>query len=216
MKKLILILMGLLLTTGAMQATRSPKEQKRLDQELCNAANVENHIHIQQLIDQGANPNTSLLFAARYGLDNAVILLLDSYEVNPNMLTSGYTPLHLAVKHGHKNTTLLLLKHRANPNIPDVNGRVPIFSAMELSEDVYFVRLLLQYGAKTNFICPLTNLNSFDFTLNPNVKDLLIDADETIRLRKLAFAQTNHPRLGKESPARVLNRDLFPLICKYL
>ena len=61
---------------------------------------------------------------------------------------------------GDPNTEIieLLLEHGANPNVQDFTGRTPLHEAVRY-ENFYLVKLLLNYGAKTNI-----KTNSYSFT----------------------------------------------------
>ncbi|KAF1973756.1 ankyrin [Bimuria novae-zelandiae CBS 107.79] len=81
---------------------------------------------------------TPLMWAARNGHEDAVILLLRIAEVNPNARDNeGRTPLIWAALNSYKNTVkqLLLSTNRFDPNARDDTGQTPLIWALLLSTD---------------------------------------------------------------------------------
>eukprot|EP00300_Choanocystis_sp_HF-7_P007251 c15180_g1_i1.p1 GENE.c15180_g1_i1~~c15180_g1_i1.p1 ORF type:complete len:432 (-),score=92.48 c15180_g1_i1:152-1405(-) len=120
-------------------------------------AAIKNHIHIAKLlIDLKANVNirshsggyAPIHLAAMNASVDVAKLLLD-FGVDPNLLTSrkDWRPLHFAAKSEHsRNMTRLLLQRRANPNVLDVDGRSPLYFAVQLN-NAEVAGELLRYGA---------------------------------------------------------------------
>src|SRR5207237_1501581 len=80
---------------------------------------------IELLLDKGANPNLQLKLLPPYravGPDRGV----------DSMLTIGATPLLRAAKAMDAPAIRLLLKHGANPNLPNVRGLTPVMAAAGL------------------------------------------------------------------------------------
>src|SRR5262247_2496128 len=77
---------------------------------------------IKLLLDKGANPNLQLKLLPPFrslGADRGV----------DQMLTIGTTPLLRAAKAMDAPTIELLLKHGANPNLPNIRGMLPLVAA---------------------------------------------------------------------------------------
>lgn len=70
----------------------------------------------------------------------------------------GRTLLHLSVCEALKvrdiSKVLLLLQHKANPNLPDTQGKIPLIEAIE-ANDVRMARLLIRHNADVNHPSPL-------------------------------------------------------------
>lgn len=58
------------------------------------------------------------------------------------------TPLTLAVANNHPECAMLLLRHKADCNLPDVNKHTPLFRAVINERDNQLVKLLLKHGAR--------------------------------------------------------------------
>src|SRR5437764_9956514 len=80
---------------------------------------------IEMLLNAGANPNLQLKLLPPYrniGADRGV----------DGMLTIGSTPLLRAAKALDAPAIALLLKHGANPNLPNMRGTTPVMAAAGL------------------------------------------------------------------------------------
>lgn len=106
--------------------------------QLFRLAKTGNAAQIQQLINQGANPNsanangeTPLHAAASSGnMDAAMTLLQRGAYVNARTIR-GWTPLHTAARYGSTNVTALLLKQGANPRVVNIDGKTPLMLAQQ-------------------------------------------------------------------------------------
>ena len=88
---------------------------------------------------------TPLSWAARYGNDGTVRLLLEREDVSPDRPDNdGQTPLSLAARNGHDEVVKLLLEQKAvNPDRPDNRGQTPLLWAARNGNDGV-VKLLLE------------------------------------------------------------------------
>jgi len=89
---------------------------------------------------------SALLWAAYYGHEAVVALLLD-HDANIDILDNGnFAPLHYAAIANHKNVVELLLKRGAIVDITNDVGRTPLhWVSFYEREDV--IRMLLEWGA---------------------------------------------------------------------
>ncbi|MEM1282024.1 MAG: ankyrin repeat domain-containing protein [Chlamydiota bacterium] len=73
-----------------------------------------------------------------------------NYQFSPSLpnLEAGYTALHLAVQHNHVEMVYLLLKYRANPNLPSLNKMTPLLLAQKNGSKA-IETILLKHGAHT-------------------------------------------------------------------
>lgn len=89
--------------------------------------------------------------AAAAGHFNCLELLLENTE-DSNVVncydTKQRTPLTLAVANSNPECALLLLKYKADCNLPDVNKHTPLFRAVVKERDHQLVELLLSHGAQ--------------------------------------------------------------------
>ena len=96
--------------------------------------------------------------AAENGLTDHVAMLLDSYNIDINLQdentdlgTEGYTLLHFAISGRHIALVNMLLKRKANSNIPASDDWTPLhLAASEGNEAI--VQLLLDAGADTTLV----------------------------------------------------------------
>ena len=90
---------------------------------------------------------SSLHYAALCGMHDIVKFLIVEHSQNVN--ARGYdkkeTPLHSALRHGHADVALLLLKHGGDANAQDYEKRTPLLLASE-GGHVDVVRVLLKQG----------------------------------------------------------------------
>ncbi|RZI45786.1 ankyrin repeat domain-containing protein [Rickettsiales endosymbiont of Peranema trichophorum] len=63
-----------------------------------------------------------------------------------------WTPLHLSVYHNYIDVARLLLQHKANPNLVDINGKTSLHLALRDGRYIDMVDLLLEVGAEPNVI----------------------------------------------------------------
>ncbi|KAH8889013.1 ankyrin [Thozetella sp. PMI_491] len=110
------------------------------------AASYGSETILQLLLDRGADLETSLLWAVRYGSESIVQLLLDrgaDLEVKDNM---GQTPLSWAAKYGSEAIVQLLLDRGADLEVKDnMDQTLLLWTARFGSEAI--VQLLLDRGA---------------------------------------------------------------------
>ncbi|MEK6832593.1 MAG: ankyrin repeat domain-containing protein [Nanoarchaeota archaeon] len=62
------------------------------------------------------------------------ILITNGADVNAVHSSNGYTPLHIAASHGHKDAVAMLLLAGANVNIKTYNGETPLDLAVKLNQ----------------------------------------------------------------------------------
>jgi ankyrin repeat protein len=120
---------------------------------------IEEHdvAQVHDLLAQGYNSNKTirqsgceqyplLHFAANYG-SQAIIDLLLQYGADPNITTEkGYTVLHLAARDGNIELANLLLQYRADINVQDYWGDTPLHWAFEANH-IEFCENLIAQGA---------------------------------------------------------------------
>lgn len=115
---------------------------------------------VKQLLAQGADPNTQvpgmgsvLSFAcATNNTEAAKALIAAKADINTVDISSGFTPLMMAVQMGNKELTELLLKEGADVNIAHrIKGKPTGLNALKIAQNGGFAEitdLLLSAGAK--------------------------------------------------------------------
>lgn len=91
--------------------------------------------------------------AAAAGHFNCLVLLLENAE--DSSVLNCYdakqrTPLTLAVANSNPECATLLLKYKADCNLPDINKHTPLFRAVIKERDHQLVELLLLHGAQVS------------------------------------------------------------------
>jgi ankyrin repeat protein len=112
---------------------------------------------VKQVLDLGTNPDardvdggTSLQWAAWYGYDEIVSILLDhGADVNAVDGTSGRRPLHEAAEHGNLSTVKILLARGADVDAKDIWEWTPLHRAATQG-GWKVVDTLLRHGADIN------------------------------------------------------------------
>uniref|UniRef100_A0ABD2WPP2 Uncharacterized protein n=1 Tax=Trichogramma kaykai TaxID=54128 RepID=A0ABD2WPP2_9HYME len=86
--------------------------------------NIYNRFDLNYIDDLGC---THFHVACEYGLENVVQIFLELGQ-DPNLLVqkTGNSPLYLALSHDKREVSRLLLKHRADPNVANKDGRTPL------------------------------------------------------------------------------------------
>lgn len=89
--------------------------------------------------------------AAAAGHSDCLALLLENTD-DPRVVNrydaKQRTALTLAVANSNPECATLLLKHKADCNLPDINKHTPLFRAMVNERDHELVKLLLKHGAR--------------------------------------------------------------------
>lgn len=76
---------------------------------------------------------------------------LRSSSIDEENLTTGFTPLTIAVKGGYSNVVILLLRRKANVNKKTRDGRTPLYLAANARNNrPRLVQLLLEYKANVD------------------------------------------------------------------
>ncbi len=232
MKKRILILMSMLLATGVMQASLS-KEAKLI--EAVKEGKVDD---VRNLLESGVDLSNEDLYIVVDGrtrslrrgqrtypllalslkrrcADIAKLLIEYGANLNEEGLV-GKTPLLSAAGKGLHEIVFILLSRDVNPNQIGSRGQTPLHRAAR-NGCMETINHLLNFSADPT-ITDMYNEKPGHLAKDAKIKQILEKkAKEVIRrAAAAAFAQADHPRLGAGSPARVLNRELFPLICRYL
>mmetsp|Transcript_22388 Transcript_22388/g.29027 ORF Transcript_22388/g.29027 Transcript_22388/m.29027 type:complete len:276 (+) Transcript_22388:174-1001(+) len=121
------------LEAGADPNWRNPAENQYLNTALHMAAFKGNALIVERLLAAGANPeienkfhNKPMIFAAYYGRDDAVRVLLNSgADVTAYCRKNGLTALHKACMQGHLSTAKLLIANGHYPLSLDKKDRTP-------------------------------------------------------------------------------------------
>jgi ankyrin repeat protein len=177
--------------------------------------------NIQESIDHGANINAKVFYntdgvmrlmssihiAVILGYANTVKLLLENGADVSNPDDSGRTPLHYAVTHNEEACLQLLLLHGADAN---VDATIPALHRAASLPNVEMVRMLLRYNANVFKRCHYGFL-AREWTSNNEISDILQDEEER-QSNWIAFAMSQHPRLGVGSVAKALDPELLRMI----
>jgi ankyrin repeat protein len=150
----------LLLDHGADKDLKGNKKEEQLESAIiwaCNEGDVE---FVKLLLSFGTNINavaaktksTPLIEASREGKAQVVQLLLEKGASVDAQDRYKSTALHEAIRKGHEelqNVVTMLLKAKANIDLPNISGETPLFLAVRNNnEDI--ARLLVQGNADVN------------------------------------------------------------------
>ena len=135
------------------QSARSRRDQRKLEEALCDAAEVGKLEVVQELLKLDVNPHagkdgiSAVAVATSRGHERIVRLLLDASDSLPNLNDSpnDSIPLHQAIRNGHVNIAALLLDSGASIQTRDNSGRTALFEALS-TPDVRGAALLLKNG----------------------------------------------------------------------
>ncbi len=122
------------------------REQRELDELLMNSSKGENIQQITELIEAGAN-------------------------INAVTTVQKETPLHIAVRYGHKEVAELLLDRGANVNAVERRKWTPLHTAVK-SGKMEVAELLLDRGANVNAVDNL-DMTPLHFALKYNREELV-------------------------------------------
>ncbi|TET05999.1 hypothetical protein E3J79_03590 [Candidatus Dependentiae bacterium] len=161
------------------------------------AACSDNEAIVKLLLDRGADVNistkagfTALHWAAGSGCRPIVELLIEKGAEVDAVNKIGFRPLHFAAKKGHKPIVELFLEKGAAVDIVSKYGVTPLYQA-ERYEETEVAALLRNW---------------------PKYQNLF----KKRREQMFAFSIANHPCLGRNSPAKVLPRELFRYIWEFV
>ena len=102
-------------------------------------------------VRQPSPSSHGLILASYFGLHEVVELLLFDSDPNIQRGSNRFTALQWATMGDYTTTVKILLDKGADPNIGDIEGKTPLFRAVE-NCNVELVRLLLDRGANINAI----------------------------------------------------------------
>lgn len=192
---------------------------------LCYAASTGNAAIMELLIKKGADirardryGDTVLLWAARYGKDRLVKLLLNAphnadIEVRRAGTTDrkGFTPLMMAVHNGHLDTVKLLLDKGANREVVDEAGNPLLHIAIGKGR-LEIIELLIEKGVQVATV----NTKSHDTALHCAVRHGSLEIGKYIIDKGPALINTPNK---KETPLSLAAREkrldmIEPLVTK--
>lgn len=133
--------------------------QENINYQLANEAQNGNTVRVEELLDDGADPNaedgqfywTALMHAASEGhIETARLLLDQGADPNIKKKDDGMTALMLTTMFGNTETINLLLDRGANPNIQNNEGKTALMAAAIYDESTETIKLLLDRGADPN------------------------------------------------------------------
>jgi len=131
------------------------KSSYKITQELVNAAQENNIVHVKFLISGGANPNpqtvhrnSALTSAAKKGHTEIVNILIQAGANIDVKDQHGHTALILAVIEGHTEIVNILIKAGANLNAKNEAGYAALFYANRVGH-IEIANILVQAGAKS-------------------------------------------------------------------
>lgn len=135
--------------------------QPSIDLALTKAVQNGDTKSVEELLAQGANPNTKdtdgfpVLVDAAFEGHTEIVRALLAKGANANVVDNeGQTALMLAARRGHTSVVEALLEHRANVNVKSKEGATPLWNAILGCEKIpakgRIVELMLASGADVN------------------------------------------------------------------
>lgn len=111
---------------------------------------------------------------------------LQQDDINPNLQDSrGNTALNIAASRGWVEGVEILLRYKANVNLPNASGETPLIRAVQEAHDVEIADALLKAGADPDRTDNVTGKSARDYaregTRWPAVAKLLADAAKVER-----------------------------------
>jgi ankyrin repeat protein len=139
---------------SSVAALTSPLQASQT-QRLIAAIDKQDLTRVKALLAAGGNPNakdasgvSALVHAASRGSVPICELLLQKGAAIDGSSEPKGNPLAMAVTRKHPEIVKLLLDHGADPNMPDADGKTPIFAAVD--HETEMLTLLLAKGADPN------------------------------------------------------------------
>lgn len=77
-----------------------------------------------------------LMLAVSYGYETVFLKKLTDLGANPNRLSNGVTPLSRAVAKENITSAAMLVRAGADPSLPNENGQIPLYQAVQLNHSV--------------------------------------------------------------------------------
>jgi ankyrin repeat protein len=152
-----------------------------------------------------------------FNIDKVFDLLKEEANVNVQAQVGNFTALHYAVWLQDAKLLQALLDKKANPNLPDAEGKTPLHHAVSLNNAVV-IQLLIQHGADINMPDCLGNTPLFDVKGQENFLILMASgADFNIRNNEGVTFYENLEYLYDHTDAKkvalILNNQLlFPTL----
>jgi ankyrin repeat protein len=164
---------------------------------------------VEYLVGKGADVNqannndvTPLFFAAQEGHLEVVQHLLKQRGIEVNKADNdGATPLYVAAYRGHSEIVQhLLAQGGIDVNKANEFGVTPLLIAAQEGHVNIGANLLI-HGANSDGAQNISNFSEFYDNAIKNIAQGILEYDE-YRVKKLAFAMGDHPRLGAQSHVR--------------
>ncbi len=156
---LLMFITGIVLSASLFKVATSAFEDSTQNEELLDAALNGETLRVTELLQAGADPNTTdydgwtvLMSAADQNNLEMAKALLDS-GASIDLIEEEYenTALTVAITGGYVEMAKLLLDHQADPNLQDSYGWTPLMTAASHGDESA-VMLLLEYGADPSTI----------------------------------------------------------------
>ena len=149
----LMMSIALLWTVYQVNSQNDNSSDLSLDERLLIAADQGDTSAALQLIEQGANVNTTtydgvtpLMYAAQYG-DTSMIQILMVHGADVNLKpANGHTAIISAIRNGYLQTVEYLIRNGADINLADGDGVTPLMHAIAV-DSFYMSDMLMYYDA---------------------------------------------------------------------